>query len=166
MAVTTLPAVTGGVTLSPAQLSAARAALVARIDAAAKHGSRRGTMPGMPGDLVSASCYLVAHGVMAPASKGEFYFAWDSSTSRQFLDGLDPAAHADELEQGRAALFDGRRAICKGVLDAAADLVAAGDRLARARVEADATADALRNRWAVNAAANFARRGAGWAVAG
>jgi hypothetical protein len=144
MAVSIVATRSGSANLSPAQLSQAREAFVERVNTAADRAMRRCEMGGMSAALVGAACFLADAGVIAPASMGETFFGWDVAKCRQYLDGLSPAARAEEIESGRKVLFDSRNAICPDI--------------ARARVEAAKVVGVLEARWAHNSAAYFARR--------
>ena len=109
MATLLVPARTPSV--SPHMLSQARAAYVERIDAAADRAMRDAAIVGAPYKLIQAACYLAANGVAAPSCKGETFFGWNLAECRRYLDGLDPTAREQEIEDGYRHLFTGRRAI-------------------------------------------------------
>lgn len=89
-----------------ASLAQVRAAHVASINAAAKRAmwSREPESVGMPARLFAAGCYLAANGVNAEPCEGERWFATGFHAYRAL-------ASADTIEEGRKAIFDGRRAL-------------------------------------------------------
>lgn len=137
--------------LLPIDLSKAREAYVARVDAAADRAMRRADMSGMPFALIEAGCFLADAGVVAPACRGEVFFGWDLAACVNYLNGLDPTARGEELERGRKVLFESRHAICPDI--------------AATRRETAQVVDIMEARWARQAADYFARKDAGKAVA-
>lgn len=90
-------------------LAAIREAHVARCELAYSRNPAEPT--GLPFALVAAGCWLVQHGWHGKACDAERATGWGPDKYRLFLAALDPDALDAEIEDGRAALFDGRRAI-------------------------------------------------------
>ena len=93
-------------TSSSIALSQIRAAHVANINAAAKCAmwTREPESVGMPAYLFAAGCYLAANGLDAEPCEGERWFATG-------FDAYRALASTDMIEEGRKAIFDGRRAL-------------------------------------------------------
>jgi len=73
---------------------------------------RRGSEPeGLPDTLVDAGCWLVAHGWDGEASAAEQTLGWGPARYRSFLAGAGLSVARACVEDGRKALFEGRRPI-------------------------------------------------------
>ena len=94
-------------------LSAIRAAHVERIEAAHERRIARAQPEDctIPSSLISAGCWLVQNGFEGDACAAEKANGWGPARYRQYLAALSPDAAAEELEDGRKALFEGRHPI-------------------------------------------------------
>jgi hypothetical protein len=107
MATNVIPAPFGRAKPTHAELTAIRAALVLRIDAAAEKAKwdRDPESTGMPHRLFAAGCYLAAHGFQDAPCDGERWF------HSNFI-AYAALANAEMIEDGRRAIYEGgRRAV-------------------------------------------------------
>lgn len=107
-------------------LLAIRAALTDRLNQAMIK-AQRGCVENasMPNCLVAACMYAASIDPTVEPTLAECYFGWTPETCARFLDRLTPEQRAAEIEEGRAALFDGADPIVPMVADAAVERRAA-----------------------------------------
>ena len=106
MAIQFVPSSAPAAKPSAPDLAAIRSAHIASINAAAERAmwSREPESVGMPARLFAAGCYLAAHGFKAEPCEGERWFATG-------FHAYQALAGAVMIEEGRRAIFDGRRAL-------------------------------------------------------